>query len=196
MRPISAVSLTGVALSAIVAFAPLGSAQTTTTQHNTLIAIDPLGIPWDIFQAEMETGIGAGATIGGVFSYTDINSDRNTTFDLKARYYPSEELFNKLSTGLSFGYTRFSRPGNDASQTLICVAGTFDCTGNNIPRATLDAPTIGVILDYDWMHGASRRFVVGTGLGAKRILASSAARERVGLDRAYVTARFVIGIAF
>jgi len=41
-----------------------------------------------------------------------------------------------------------------------------------------------------------RRFVVGTGVGAKRILASSEDRERVGLDRAEFTGRFTIGIAF
>ena len=63
-------------------------------------------------------------------------------------------------------------------------------------RESLDTPTFGVILDYNWMLGAQRRFVVGTGVGAKRILASSEDRERVGLDRAQFTGRFTIGIAF
>jgi hypothetical protein len=60
----------------------------------------------------------------------------------------------------------------------------------------LDTPTFGVILDYNWMLGAQRRFIVGTGIGAKRILASSDERDRVNLDRAQITGRFTVGIAF
>jgi hypothetical protein len=39
-------------------------------------------------------------------------------------------------------------------------------------------------------------FGVGTGVGAKRILASRERREPLDLDRAYVTARFVVGLLF
>jgi hypothetical protein len=53
-----------------------------------------------------------------------------------------------------------------------------------------------VITDYNWMLGTERRFIVGTGLGAKRILASREARDRVDISRAYVTARFIVGLAF
>jgi hypothetical protein len=38
--------------------------------------------------------------------------------------------------------------------------------------------------------------MVGAGIGAKRILASSDDRNRVGLDRATLTGRFTVGIAF
>ena len=61
---------------------------------------------------------------------------------------------------------------------------------------SLDTPTFGVIVDYNWMLGAQHGFVVGTGVGAKRILASSEERDRVGLDRAQFTGRFTMGIAF
>jgi hypothetical protein len=46
------------------------------------------------------------------------------------------------------------------------------------------------------MLGVNRRFLVGTGLGAKRVLAGEGERNRVGLGRAYGTVRFVIGYAF
>jgi hypothetical protein len=51
-------------------------------------------------------------------------------------------------------------------------------------------------VDYNWTQGPSQRFVIGTGVGAKRVLASAEERDKVGLDRAYVTARFVIGLLF
>jgi hypothetical protein len=156
--------------------------------YNTLVAINPLGIPWDIFQVEVERVVSMGATIGVVGGYTDFDDRIQTTFDIKARYYPGEEVLNRLSTGLTAGYTRFSTR----------VFGSFDpSTGqSNESRETLSAPTIGVILDYNWVHGTSRRFVVGGGVGAKRILASPSERERLQLERAYFTGRFVIGLAF
>jgi hypothetical protein len=46
------------------------------------------------------------------------------------------------------------------------------------------------------MLGARRRFIVGGGVGGKRVLANAAIRERVGIDKAYATVRFVVGIAF
>ena len=46
------------------------------------------------------------------------------------------------------------------------------------------------------MLGVNRRFLVGTGVGAKRVLAGAAERQTVQLRRAYGTARFVIGYAF
>jgi hypothetical protein len=60
----------------------------------------------------------------------------------------------------------------------------------------LNAGTLGVLIDYNWTQGPSQRFVIGTGIGAKRILASAEKREPLGLERAYVTGRFVIGLLF
>jgi hypothetical protein len=80
-------------------------------------------------------------------------------------------------------HTRFSR--------LVFDPGSFDPV-----RAQLETPTLGVLLDYNWAHGSDRRFVVGLGVGAKRILATRTERERLQLDRAYMTGRFVIGLKF
>ena len=63
---------------------------------------------------------------------------------------------------------------------------------------SLDAPTLGVLVDYNWMLGVNRRFLVGTGVGAKRVLAGGIGERRpAGLGRAYRHRfRFVIGYAF
>jgi len=63
-------------------------------------------------------------------------------------------------------------------------------------RQSLSAPTAGILLDYNWLLGRSERFLVGTGIGAKRILASESERQRVRLDYATVTTRLILGFAF
>jgi len=154
--------------------------------YRTYVAIDPLGIPFDIFSAELENAIGPGITLGGAGSYTDLNHDRYTTADLKFRYYPGEVVLRGFAIGASVGYLHYRR-----SKGLDEVVPVSDST-----PATLDAPTIGVLVDYNWLLGTRKRFFVGTGVGAKRILSGEAERQAVDIDRAYLTARFVLGIAF
>ena len=150
--------------------------------YRTYIGINPLGIPFDVGSAEVESAIAPGITLGGLASYTDVDDDRWLSFDAKVRYYPGEVVLRGFSLGLSVGSLRYStlRPSSFGDQV----------------RQVLTAPTVGVITDYNWMLGTERRFIVGTGLGAKRILASRDDRSRVDISRAYVTARFVVGLAF
>jgi hypothetical protein len=146
-------------------------------RYRSYISINPLGIPFDLFSAEVETGIAQGMTLGASASHIEVADERYSSADFKFRYYPSEVVLRGISVGASVGMLRYSDIFADVRQSL-------------------DAPTFGVILDYNWMLGAQRRFVVGTGVGAKRILASSEERMRVELDRAQFTGRFTIGIAF
>ncbi|HVX38782.1 MAG TPA: hypothetical protein VHB25_04340 [Gemmatimonadaceae bacterium] len=150
--------------------------------YRTYIGINPLGIAFDIASIEIENAVAPGITLGGVGSYTAASDERFTTFDLKLRYYPGEVVLRGFSLGASVGYTKFSN--------IVNTNGTTDT------RQTLDAPTIGIIADYNWMLGVRRRFILGTGVGAKRVLASSEDRDRVNIDRVIPTARFIVGIAF
>jgi len=143
--------------------------------YRTYVAINPLGIPFDIASVELESGVASGITIGGQASYTSIDRDRYTTFDAKVHYYPGEIVLRGFSVGASVGHTRFK---------------TSDTTG------ALSYPTIGLLVDYNFMLGAAGRFVVGTGVGAKRVLAGANERDPFGVDRATFTARFVLGLAF
>jgi hypothetical protein len=145
----------------------------------TYVAFDPLLVPFDIGSFEVETALAPGITAGGVASYTNVDSDRYTSFDLNLRYYPGEVVLRGFSVGLSGGFLRYSSHVGPANA-----------------RESVDAPTLGVLVDYNWMLGVNRRFLVGTGLGAKRVLAGESERSSVGLGRAYGTARFVIGYAF
>jgi hypothetical protein len=146
--------------------------------YTSYISINPLGIPFDIFSIEAETGIAQGMTIGGSLSHTELDTERYSSGDFKFRYYPSEIVLKGFSIGVSAGLLRYS-----------------DATDGQA-RQTIDTPTIGLLLDYNWMLGATHRFIVGTGVAAKRILAGSEDRAKVGLDRAQLSARFTVGVAF
>jgi len=173
-------------LAAVVAFGAVVrpvSAQATNTSarvpipYTSYISINPLGIPFDIFSVEAESGIAQGMTLGGSASHTEIDNQRWSSADFKFRYYPSEIVLKGFSIGASAGLLRYSDIINDVRQTI-------------------DTPTLGLLLDYNWMLGGTHRFIVGTGLAAKRILAGSGDRAKVDLDRAQLSARFTVGVAF
>ena len=149
--------------------------------YTSYVGINPLGIPFDIFSIEVESGIAQGMTLGASAAHTEIDNQRYSSADLKFRYYPSEIVLKGFSLGASAGLLRYSD-----------ITGAFGTDA----RQTIDTPTIGLLLDYNWMLGATHRFVIGTGVAAKRILAGAADREKVDLSRAQLSARFTVGVAF
>jgi hypothetical protein len=163
--------------------AALAGATTTPAQtlvpipSRTYIAVNPMGLALDIATVEVENAVAQGVTVGGVGSYINIEDARFTTFDFKVRYYPGDVVLRDWSLGGTIGYTRFSN----------LVNGT---------RETLNAPTLGIIVDRNWMPGRGQHVVIGTGLGLKRIITSSEERTRVDMERALVTGRLIIGWAF
>lgn len=164
---------------------PAMSPAAAIPEWRSFIGANPLGIPFDIVSAELETTIAPAATLGLVGSYNDIDNTRYTTFDGRFKYYPAEVAMRGFSVGMSVGWTKFR------SEIFDCSIGP--CT--TAPQS-LNAGTLGVLVDYNWTQGPSQRFVIGTGIGAKRILASADERDRLNLERAYVTGRFVIGLLF
>jgi hypothetical protein len=161
--------------------APVSSQSSIRIPSTTYIGFNPVGLPADIGTVEVESGIAAGVTLGAVASYIDVSDNRFTTFDFKARYYPAGVVLRGASVGATFGYTRFANR----------------VTTNSVDeRRTLDAPTLGIVLDYNWIYGFNQHFLIGTGVGAKRVLASASARDTAHVDRAVVTARLIIGFAF
>ena len=154
-------------------------------QWRTFFGANPLGIPFDIVAVEGETAIATAATVGLVGSYNDIDNRVFTTIDGRFKFWPAETAMRGFAVGLSAGWTKFQ--GHESCLDSSCT--TFG-------RQSLSAATIGALVDYNWTQGPSQRFVVGTGVGAKRVLASRAERDRVSIDRAVLTGRFVIGLLF
>lgn len=152
------------------------------------MAVDPLGLPFDIFSLEFESAIANGITLGGQGSYTNLSGTglgktRYETFEVGGHYYPGEVVLRGFSLGVNFGYTWFRH------DTTITGPPASDHT-------TLGAPTIGLDVNYNWMLGPLQRFLIGFGVGAKRVIASEESRKAVDVGRAYPTARFVMGLAF
>jgi hypothetical protein len=161
--------------------------------YRGFVGLNPLGIPFDIFSIEAEGWLLPGFTVGGSGSYNSVRGDigaggRDPRFgsgDVKVRYYPAEIPFRGLAVGLGLGVTRYS--------SVVQVASP---AGLAEDRQHVTAPTISIFGDYNYLIGARQRFIVGTGVGAKRLLASEEERDRADAPRAWVFVRFVLGLAF
>lgn len=183
--------------------APLLEAQavpagaTPVRYYRGVIGINPLGIPFDIVSVEAEGAVAAGITAAAALSYVAPDEDRFTSGDVKIRYYPGETALDGFSVGLGLGFT--SRSGID--HTVACTpTQSGECTypggGTQAPRNSATGPTISALADYNFLLGQRRRFLVGTGVGAKRWMVSRDTRESVDAQKAWVFARFLIGLAF
>jgi hypothetical protein len=127
-------------------------------EGRTLISINPLGLPFKYVSAELEQKISGIVTLGGSVSYLDVDDESYASFEAKLRVYPNEEAFKGFSIGLAAGVSRLS--GIESCDTFDCASGSR--TG----------PSIAVLADYNWLLGKSKRVLVGTGVGAKRIFAA------------------------
>ncbi|MDB4908655.1 MAG: hypothetical protein JWO05_3439 [Gemmatimonadetes bacterium] len=156
-----------------------------TQPYASELSIDPFGIPFGYLDVEGNTSVGGGATIGLAFShYSPASSDDPfTNVDFKLRYFPNELPFKGFSVGLTGGWTK--QRGDEYN-------GNFTTS----TKTSVSSPTLGVIVDYDWLLGARKRFAVGLGIGAKRLFASKVERDRIRLDAAAGIFRFQLGYAF
>ncbi|MEP7384271.1 MAG: hypothetical protein ABI910_21520 [Gemmatimonadota bacterium] len=165
-----------VALLAAVAFPAQGQARPL----RTLITINPLGLPFKLISAELEEKVNTFATIGASLSYIDIDHASYSSFEGKVRLYPNEQAFQGFAIGLGAGVTRIAQDNSDAAGGTVHDAKTV--------------PSIAVLADYNWMLGKTKRVVVGTGVGAKRLFGSD--KNFGSVNFAYPTARFQVGVVF
>jgi hypothetical protein len=171
-------------LGAVLFPAQASAQQATPAQY---IAINPLGVIFELYSLEFERRITPTASLGASTTYwasgfdeTDASGDISYwSIDAKARYYPSARALEGLALGGLFGLTTLS-------------GSLTDDTGRETDRGR--ALSIGIVLDYNWLLGAQNRFFIGTGLGAKRLFALDVAESDIPL--AYPTARLSVGFAF
>ena len=173
------VQVTACTMTALYLAAAPVQAQDPVPARRTVITLNPLGIPFEYFSGEFERIVTGLTTVGITGSYLGLDDESYATLEGKLRFYPNEEAPKGFSVGLSGGITRVE-------------GDTFNGTGT--VRSSETRPTIGVIIDYNWILGKTRRFVVGTGVGAKRILGASG--DIIDIETGYPTARFQIGFLF
>jgi hypothetical protein len=149
------------------------------------VAVNPLAIPFGVFSAEYEAALPtAGFTIGVGGTHFASGGDRDSWAELKGLYYPNETPFHGFSVGLSAGVHSSRRNTTDCSFIGACT---------NTPK-TQTAPTLGVLVSYDWLLGRAQKFRVGLGAGAKRVLKDVGSNDP--LEQVYPDGRFVIGLVF
>ena len=167
---------------------PVGA--TPVRYYRGVIGVNPLGIPFDIVSIEAEGAVAAGITAAAALSHFAPDEDRFTSGDVKVRYYPGETALDGFSVGLGLGFTR--RSGLDYTAPSVPEQNG----GCGYPRNSATGPTISALADYNFLLGQRRRFLVGTGVGAKRWMVGRDTRESVDAEKAWVFARFLVGLAF
>lgn len=162
----------------LIAAAP-SQLRAQATGPRTMISINPLGLPFKYVSGELEQKINTFATIGPSFSYVDISDVSYTSVEGKLRLYPNEEAFQGFSIGLAAGIARLAE---DVSNV------------NGREHRSATNPTIAVLADYNWLIGKTKRVLVGTGVGAKRVFGDDNGFSEANF--AYPTVRFQVGVTF
>jgi hypothetical protein len=177
------VSLLAVALAALLPFARSHAQASPPSgvprNRSHVLAINPLGIPFEVVSIEVEQAIQGAFSVGANFSYFSPDDYTRSSFELKGHLYPNEEAPRAFGVALGLG-----------------LVNTREHVNEDDVRTLIDKtyPSIAVYADYNWLLGRSERFYVGTGLGAKRILGDSDPFDDAPF--VYGTARFLIGVAF
>jgi hypothetical protein len=181
MRRVSArLILAPVAALAMLALtAQEGMAQDPVRRN--LLSLNPLGIPFEYISGEYEHMMTGLASYGLQGSFLSIDEGTYSTIEAKVRFYPNEEWPKGFSIGLAAGVTRLSED-------------RYDIGTNRDERESETLPTMAVIVDYNWILGKAKRVIVGSGVGAKRLIGASS--DFINVNTAYPTARFQIGVRF
>jgi hypothetical protein len=138
--------------------------------------LNPLGLPFEVFAAEFERRLSDMTTLGLSGSYFGPGDDFSiSSLDAKLRLYPNEEALRGFSVGVSLGVWH----------------GDEDIFSNS---SSTTRPAVGAFIDYNWLMGKTKRILVGTGIGGKRVFGNG--DDFDDLPFAYPTARFQIGVLY
>lgn len=149
--------------------------------RRSVLSLNPLGIPFEYISGEYEHMVSGLVSYGLQGSFLSVNRGSYASVEAKIRAYPNEEWPKGFSIGLAAGVTRLSEDRTN-----------YETNREETESETL--PTMAVIVDYNWILGKAQRVIVGTGVGAKRLIGASS--DFIDLNTAYPTARFQIGIRF
>lgn len=172
----------------------------STPRYEQTLSVNPIALPFGLFSTEYERVVSSGLTIGIGGSYLvhdAVDEDefaaedgRDAWGEVKALYYPGEVPLRGFAVGLTVGYhsardVRSEPSFDDASGRYV---------DGNVRETTEGAATFGVLLDYNWLIGRRKRFLVGTGIGARRVLKDVDSSSP--LAQVYPDGRLQIGLAF
>jgi hypothetical protein len=157
------------------------SAQEAAAPHN-VISIQPINAVLTAYSAEYERQTGKAVTVGvgGTYFNAGDGIDEVTykSGDVKLRYYPNGAALTGFSFGGSAGFSGVS--GKDFNGAEASVSG----------------PSLGVLLEYQWLMGVKRNFSVALGAGAKAVFVKDNEITSDSFVTRYPTVRISVGYAF
>lgn len=170
------------AAAALMPFAA-ASAQQDAAPPN-VISFQPLGaVLLTVYSAEYERQTGAAVTLGVGSTYWNVGEGaEDVTYksaDLKLRYYPNGTALMGFSFGGSVGFTSVSATSS--------IDGTDELA---------NGPSLGVLIEYQWLMGAKRNFALALGIGAKALMVKEENISSGDFTARYPTTRVSVGYAF
>ncbi len=144
-------------------------------EMGSLISINPLGLPFQYVSAESESRLTKMVTLGSSLSWLSVDDGTYFSLEAKLRIYPNEEAPKGFSIGVGAGATHLNINNFDGDHSVT-------------------RPAVSALADYNWLLGKSKRFLVGAGVGAKRIFIGDV--DCGALRCAYPTGRFQVGVLF
>jgi hypothetical protein len=164
-----------ISLSAATVLSAQDTSRVAPRQWRNVVSVNPLLIPVEYVSGEFERMVSGLVSTGLGASYFGIGDNLYATVEAKLRFYLNEEAPRGFSIGFAGGITRVD-------------------DGDSFSGSAVTRPTIAVIADYNWLIGKGDRFVVGTGVGTKRIL--GVGDDDFDAPIFYPTLRFQIGVRY
>jgi hypothetical protein len=162
--------IAAVAAAALVSAAPARAQTDTVPAHQQVISANPLGLLFGYYNAEYERAINSTVTAGVAGAYFSPDNDALATIEAKFRYYPQARPLSGFSIGGSLGYGQVTDE-QDFDEFIV------DSPAQQDDATTSSAFIVGVELNYNWLVGRDRRFFIGTGIGARRLIGSDVDNE-------------------
>lgn len=141
------------------------------------VAVNPVFVPFGTLSAEYEMRAFRPMTTLGVSAWYEYRDVRARWAYLKALVYPWGVALRGLGLGVTLGVIRAYRDPTEPTQL-----------------AEDTAPTVGAMVQYNFVFGPSDRILVGVGLGARTPLALI--KEDSPLHRLDGDGRIVTGVVF
>jgi hypothetical protein len=160
------------AAAALLSAAPARAQSDTlvASPHRQVISANPLGLLFGYINGEYERAISSTSTVGVAGAYFSPDNDALATIEAKFRYYPQARPLAGFSIGGSLGYGQVTDEA-DFDEFIV------DSRAQQDDAETSSAFIVGIELNYNWLVGRDRRFFIGTGIGARRLIGSDVENE-------------------
>jgi hypothetical protein len=156
----------------------------TPVTHKQTLSTSPVADILGFINGEYQRKVTESATLGvSAATYEWDDDDRYSNVMFLGRYYPQGAAL----TGFFIG-------GRIGAHRIDYETWEFNPNGftSTTTKKTETRPAIGIDVGYEWLLGAKRNVVIGTGVGAMRLLGNSEDNFLI----AFPTARLNVGFAF